>query len=451
MSTAFLARLVALAFLTSLICSSPISAQQSASPPPASPTPEDNPVVPILPPHNNPALRRTITVDEAVQSALRQASPYTQAQLEERIAREDVRQSRIAFLPQLTMPLTSQMFSSTRINDETLWLINATGEIDLSGRLRATLRRDRHLLAAAQAGTLSTRRALALATVDAYYALMFATEKLHLAQQTLSLADAFEQLTGERLARKEGEESDALRARTQVVKRRDELEQARAGEVAASAALSSLTGNDFAITIPVSDIERDIPTASDFGNYTEALLDARPELRQLDAQREAAHAEIRAARGERLPQLFYSASTGYDASDLRRITRYAAPSVALGISIPIFDFGHSRSRETQARLRAESLQQQREYTLRLLRQEFYTARAVALSALTRIKQTQAGIESAQRNFTLIFERYRQNNATITDVVDAQDELAEANLAYYQAIIDYRTSRVRLETSIGQKP
>ena len=51
--------------------------------------------------------------------------------------------------------------------------------------------------------------------------------------------------------------------------------------------------------------------------------------------------------------------------------------------------------------------------------------------------------------TLIFARYRAKKATITDVVDAQAAYAEARIAYFQAIIDYRTSRIRLESTLGQ--
>ncbi|MBA2504106.1 MAG: TolC family protein [Pyrinomonadaceae bacterium] len=456
MNTAFLARLSALACLILLICSSQIRAQQSSTPTPpvVSSTPDGSTAaeppadpVPLL--QNDSTSRRTLTVDEAVRFALRQASPYTQAQLEERIAQEDLRQSRIAFLPQFTMPLTSELFSSSRVNDETLWLANATGEIDVSGRLRAAHRRNRHLLTAAEAGTLAARRAVALATVDAYYALMFATERLHVAQETLSLAVAVEQIVRERFARGEGEETDALRARTQVAARRDELSQSRAGETAANATLSSLTGGNFTTVARVSDIARDVPEVSDFSDYTETLLELRPELRQADAQREAALADARAARRERFPQMIYSVSGGYDASDVRRITRYADPAVALGVSIPLFDWGQSRSREAQARLRAESFEMQRDYTRRALRQEFYAARAVALSALARIKETRIGVESARQHFALVFALFRRNDAPITDLVDAQDALAEANLAHYQAITDYRTSRVRLETTIGR--
>jgi outer membrane protein TolC len=408
---------------------------------------------------------RSLTVEEAIALALAQTNAYRQAQLDERIAAQDVRQARAAFLPQLTMPLTyfgttpSQVraegeplvysyVSSSAIN-ETIGLANAAGEIDISGRLRASLRSKQHLLEAARAGTLAARRALVLETVDGYYGLVLARQRRRLAEETLSLAEGFLKVTEGMIQRGEGEESDVLRARAQVSARRDELEQARAGETAAMDVLRVLTGVDFATPIDVSRITQDLPTAIDFSNYTEELIKSRPELTLIDEQKRAALAEARVARGERLPQLSYNLNGGFDAGDFKPLKRYAGGSATVTLTIPVFDFGASRSREAQARLRAQQLEALRESTLRLLRQEFYTARATALSALTRIKETEAGATAAQQAMTLVFARYRAKKATLTDVVDAQAAYAEARMAYFQAIIDYRTSRIRLEATLGQ--
>jgi outer membrane protein len=408
---------------------------------------------------------RSLTVDEAIALALGQTNAYRQAQLDERIAAQDVKQARTAFLPQLTVPLTyfgttpSQVrgldepltfsyVSSSAIN-ETIGLAQATGEIDLSGRLRASLRRSRHLLNAARAGTLVTRRQLVLETVDAYYGLVLARQRRRLAEETLSLAEGFLKVTEGMLQRGEGEESDVLRARAQAATRRDELEQARAGESAAMDVLRVFTGVDFATPIDPSRIALDLPTTADFGNYTDELIKSRPELAQIDSQKRAALEEARVARAERLPQLAYTLNGGFDAADFKPLKRYAGGSATVTLTIPVFDFGASKSRETQAQLRAQQLDAQRENAVRLLKQEFYTARATALSALVRIREAENAATLAQQNMTLVFARYRAKKATITDVVDAQAAYAEARLAYFQAIIDYRTSRIRLESTLGK--
>ena len=410
---------------------------------------------------------QAMTLQEAIQLALKQTSAFQQAQFDERIAREDVRQARAAFLPKLTVPLTYFGTTPSRVRDpgepptfsyassvainETVALLNAGGEIDLSGRLRAALRRSNELLAAARAGTLVARRALVINTVDAYYGMVLARQKRRLAEETLSLAEGFVKVAEGIAGRGEDESggADALRARAQVVQRRDELQQARAGESAAMDILRVLTGVEFNTQINVTSINENIPTVSDFESYTEEQIRTRPELQQIEAQRRAALADARAARADRLPQMTYNVNGGFDAGDIHQLNRFSGGSAIVTLTVPVFDFGASRSRETQARLRAEQLDSQRELAMRQLRQEFYTARAAALAALARVRDAQSGVTAAQQNLTLIFARYRVKKASITDVVDAQAAYAEARMAYAQAIVDYHTARVRLEANPGQ--
>lgn len=471
--------IVLLAFLCLVVLQTPVNAQQAPPSPTPSPTPtpagDDQPPVRQVdkPPAGfdrplgatGPA--QQLSVDDAVALALKQASPYTTAQVDEAVAAENVKQARAAFLPQISIPLTYfgttpslyrpegeprtfSYVSSSAIN-ETIAHAAVTGEIDISGRLRATLQRNRELLAAAKAGTLVARRALVLNTVDAFYGLVLARQRRRLAEETLSLAEGFVKVVEGRAQRGEDESggSDLIRARTQVFARRDELELARATEAAATDVLRSLTGVNYATPIDVTRIAKDLPTTVDFSSYTEELLRTRPELAALDAQKRGASADARAARSERLPQLSYSVNGGFDAGDFTPLGRYAGGSALVSLAIPVFDFGASKSRESQARLRARSIDLQREIVMTFLQQEFYTARTSAMVALTRIPLTEAGSNEAQRGLTLVFAQYRAKNATITDVVDAQAAYAAARMAYYQAIIDYRVARVRLEQDLGK--
>lgn len=474
----------ALLLFTCLLCSAQkLSAQQPSASRPQTPSAPDQTTQPAARPTDNQDTRRVegpprgfeqargearaLTIDEAIALSLRQASIYQQTEIDERIAAEDVKQSRAAMFPQFSVPLTYfgttpsryrvegepptfSYVSSSAIN-ETVALLQASGEIDISGRLRAQLRRSRYLLEAARAGTLISRRALALNTVDAYYNLVLARQRRQLAEETLSLAEGFLKVVEGRMQRGEDESegADILRARAQLATRRDELEQARAAESGAMDVLRVLTGVNFKTAIDVQRISQTVPTANDFSSYTEELLKSRPELAQVDAQQRAAREEARAARRERLPQFAYNINGGFDAGDFRPLTKYSGGSATVTLTIPIFDFGASKSRETQARLRAQSLDVQREITLRALQQEFYTSRAIALSALTRIRETEAGASEAQKNMMLIFANYRMKKANITDVVDAQAAYAEARMAYFQAIVDYRTARFRLEQNLGQ--
>src|SRR6266566_7638738 len=146
-----------------------------------------------------------LTLDDALRLANALASSLTQAGLNEKIAAEDVRQAQAAFLPRVTAPLSylytspalglppgtprTQSFLANNAINEYQAYVNVAGDLDIAGRLRATLGRSRALLEAAHAGTEVARRALVQAVIDAYYGLSLATAQLRAAEQNLAAAE----------------------------------------------------------------------------------------------------------------------------------------------------------------------------------------------------------------------------------------------------------------------
>ncbi len=410
-----------------------------------------------------------LTRDEAVRLALGQASAFRQAGLGERIAAEDVRQARAAFLPHVaavpsviyTTPSIggnvatgtprAPSFIAANAVSEFQALANITGELDLSGRLRATLNRNAALLEAARAGTEVARRTLIQAIDDAYFGLALASARRGAAEQNLSAAEEFERATSLLLSAGEVAPVDLTRARLQTNTRRDELEQARANEAVAGDSLRIFVGYDFSQPIATTDLLIQMPQLGEVESVTAEAIQRRPEFAQFDAQRRAAELDIRVARAERRPQVTYNISGGFDADSLRppRIGQHAGASATIGVSIPIFDAGISRSRARQAELRAQVAESTRLASLRSFAQAFYSARTQAFSAEARIRLASNGIRDAESNLTASLARYRAGEASIIEVTDAQNMLITQRTNFYQAIFDYQTARARLMQATGR--
>lgn len=403
---------------------------------------------------------RTLSVEQAVTLALENAATLRVAQFEELSAAQDVKQAHAEMLPQFSLPLTywgttpstvrapeepliASFVAASAIN-ESIGSLAATGTIDVSGKLRASLRRARALLVAAHAGTLAARRSLALETIDAYYGLVLTRQKRRLADETLAVAASFVAVTEEQFKLGLAVESDVLRARSAAHSRRDELIQAQLVESVTMNQLRVLTGIDYKTHIAVVRLTENVPKTSDFLTYHEDVVLNRPELTQLDAQRRAAFEEASAARRELRPQVTYALNGGFDAANFKPLGRYSGGAAIVTLNIPIFNFGASKSRETQALLRARSLEAQREVAVRGLKQEFYAARSGALSALDRIKESDQAAVAAQENLRLVYAGYRAQKATLLEVIDAQSNFSSTRNEYYQAIADYHSARARLE-------
>lgn len=418
-------------------------------------------------PLTNQSASGVLTLDEALRLANAQASNFQQAGLNEKIAAEDVRQAQSAFLPHVSAPLSylytspalglppgtprAQSFIANNAISEYQSYLNVSGNIDIAGRLRATLARNRALLEAAHAGTEVARRALAQAVIDAYYGLALATAQRSAAEQNLAAAEEFERITSLLLSGGEVASVDLTRAQLQTIGRRDELQRARANEEVAAGSLRVLVGYDFTQPISATDLALAAPVDFEFQQFKVKDVSRRPEFAQFEAELRAANQDIRIARADRLPQLSYSMLGGLDTDSLRppRLKEHTGVSAAFSLTIPIFDWGASRSKERQARLRAQIAENERTIALRGFTQQFYAAQAQVTSAATRIKLAGTGVTTAQSNLNASIARYRAGEAQIIEVTDALTTLAAQRFALYQAIFDYQTALARLRQATGQ--
>lgn len=415
----------------------------------------------------SPSPPTQLSLDEALRLANAQASTYQTAVLNERIAAEDVQQAQAAFLPKVSTPLSyiytspalglppgeprTQSFISADAIGVTDALVNVSGDFDIAGRLRASLARNRALLAAAHAGTEAARRALAQAVIEAYYGLALADAQRRAAEGNLTAAEEFERITSLLFSGGEVASVDVTRAHLQTLKRRDEMQRARANEEVAAGALRVFVGYEFSRPINTADLALAIPIDSEYLQFKADEVSRRPEFVQLEQQLRAAQQEIRIARADRLPSLSYSLNGGFDTDSVRppRLKEHTGVQGIITFSIPIFDWGATRSRERQARLRVDLAENERTVALRGFTQQFYASRAQVDSATARIALAREGVTSAQDNVTASIARYRAGEAQIVEVTDAQTTLVEQRNALYQAIFDYQTALARLKQATGR--
>jgi outer membrane protein TolC len=408
-----------------------------------------------------------LTLDEALRLADTQASSFQSALLNERIAAEDVRQARAAFLPKVSTVLSyiyttpalglppgeprgPAFITSDGIGVSDA-LVNVSGDFDIAGKLRATLARNRALLAAAHAGTDAAKRALVSAVIESYYGLALAIAQRQAAEENLKAAQDFEHTTSLLLSGGEVAPVDLTRAQLQTLARRDALEKARADEQVAAGALRVLVGYDFTQPITTTDLALAVPNATEVQQFKADDVVRRPEVVQLEQQLRAAQQEIKVARADRLPSLSYSINSGFDTDSLKspRLKEHTGASAAISLTIPIFDWGASRSRERQARLRVDAAENERTLALRGFTQQFYAARAQTASAALRIDLAREGVIKAQDNLTASIARYRAGEASIVEVTDAETTLVERRSELYQAIFDYQTALALLRQTTGQ--
>ena len=400
-----------------------------------------------------------MSLTTAMSTAMQQVSTLRQAEIDQQIAEEDLRQARAALLPRVRDSFTITYNSRSRGTPDPSFiaanavheyqnLLGVTGDFNLG--LVAAVRRSRALLDAARAGTEIARRALVRGVNEAYYGAALATAKRIAAEQSLAAAEEFERVTDLNYRAGEVPEVDAIRARLQTAARRDELAQAKSAEVIANASLGTLLGSGITNAPSIEPLPQAI-NPQEIQTLTAANVTRRPEFTQLDAQVRAAEADVGVSRGEFLPRITYSVDTGFDSTSLQPdvVREHRGILATANVDIPIFDWGASFSRIRQAKLRERGARLQRDLTMRDLYLQYATARQEALTAAERVANARRAVADAERNANISISRYRAGEAPILEATDALTQLATQRLTLQQALFDYQTARARLLEAVGQ--
>jgi outer membrane protein len=412
-----------------------------------------------------PLVSPPMSLATATNAALQQVSEFQQAQIDEQIAAEDLRQARTALLPRVRDAFTVTYnspahrpqggidpsipsFIGANAIHEYENLLGVTG--DLNFGLFAAITRARAMLRAAHAGTEIARRAFIRGVSDVYYSAALATARRRTAEQSLAAAEEFERITTLNVKAGEVPEVDAIRARLQTAARRDEVAQAIRDEAIANASLGTLLGSGI-VTPPSIEVLPPTVDSSDIETLAAAGVARRPEFAQLAAQTEAARADISVARADFLPRITYSVDTGFDAPSLASdsIDEHRGVLATANIDVPIFDWGATRSRLRQAELRAQATEVQRQLLMRDLYLQFATARQEAITAAERVENARRAVGDAERDVSISIAQYRAGEGPISLATDAQTTLAAQRLALQQALYDYQIARAHLREAAGE--
>jgi outer membrane protein TolC len=249
--------------------------------------------------------------------------------------------------------------------------------------------------------------------------------------------------------------SDVIKAELQMQERRRQLLEAQLGFLNSRLDLAVLIFPDFNDNYEVADdLHSAVPLPALAEVQQQAARD-NPDLRAALAAVREAGSGVTAARAGYLPSLALDYWYGNDAP------RFAANSVINGqkfsnfgssasatLSIPIWNWGATQSRIKQAELRRSQAQRELSLAQRKLLAEIRSLYAEAETALNELAGLNRSAELAAESLRLITLRYKDGEATVLEVVDAQTTNALANSAYQDGAVRYRVALANLQTLTG---
>tara|TARA_R110002049_G_scaffold234642_1_gene407893 strand:+ start:1729 stop:2664 length:936 start_codon:yes stop_codon:yes gene_type:complete len=189
---------------------------------------------------------------------------------------------------------------------------------------------------------------------------------------------------------------------------------------------------------------------------TELLLDANLEYQQLDKSLELSIIDQKLIKAEYFPTL--SANFGYNYLGQANEFGDFNPDIyqgqwsgtwGLSMSIPIFDGFQRRNRLKQKEFATEQLELDRE-TLKLnITKDFGDAKEQLILSNSQIESQESNMALAQENYTGIKTSYNEGVANLTELLDSEFALRQAQSNYLNALLQSKVAEVTLLKSSGR--
>lgn len=209
------------------------------------------------------------------------------------------------------------------------------------------------------------------------------------------------------------------------------------------------------IELPTTELTevKNLPSFADTVN-----LSGRTEIKLLDVQRELLGLQKKAYISEYYPTLALSAnysSTGQsDKFDLfKRKSNstafwYDASAIGLTLRIPIFDGFATRSRVRQANVDILKAEEDRRETTNALNLAYENAKIALRNSINTINSQRQNVQLAEEIYQSTQNNYNNGLAALTDLLDTENALTEAQNSYTQALLNYKIAEIQLIKSNG---
>jgi outer membrane protein TolC len=410
-----------------------------------------------------------LTLTDALARARSNSVAFQAALTDQGIAQNDRVQAGAALLPSVTYNNT---FTYTQGNGTTVGRFIANNGVHeylsqgnvhqaVGVSLVADYRRAGALASLARAKAEIAGRGLVVAVVQNFYGLIDTQSKYANVQRASAEAERFLQLSQKLENGGEVAHSDVIKAQIQYDDRQRDLREAKLAMDRSRLDLAVLLFPDFNENFTVVD-EAQVPPLMSFEEFVHAAESKNPEVRAATAALQASRYEHSSARGGYLPTLLLDYFYGIDAKNFATHFINTDPSIGpvgvklpnLGYSvvatlnIPIWNWGATHSKVVQADLRQKLAARELSLAQRKLLADMRSLYGEAEASRSELELLQSSADLAAESLRLVNLRYQAGEATVLEVVDAQNTLTQARNAYSDGQLRYRNALANLQTLTG---
>ena len=252
------------------------------------------------------------------------------------------------------------------------------------------------------------------------------------------------------LARRKGGvalREDVLRAQVQISESREALVLARENEFDAVARLNNAMGRNAGWPLEVIDLEIQPPLPGALAQLLERAAAQRPEVGLARQAVAASQDDWQAARGGFLPRVFVRGSAGH--TDGQNVIAGWQEGAGLHLETPLYAGGLHRGELRSAAAEIEAAIADAQTILDAISLQVNLAYRGVMATNERIELSRIAVAQADENLRLVRVRYRNGDATPTDIVDSEAALTRSQQRFFSATYAYLAALARLNYAMGQ--
>jgi len=409
----------------------------------------------------------TITLQDALARARANEPQYRTALTNYGVARQNTVQSRAALLPNVNYNAQYLYTQGDGAGNPRYIANNGVHEYVSQGVVHQTLslqnaaeyRLARAQEALAKANAEIATRGLVVTVTRAYYGFVVAQRKYSTAQRAAAEAEHFFDVTQKLEHGGEVAHSDTIKAQLQQQQQQRALQDAQLEMDRSRMELAVIIFPNFNENFSAID---DLENLQPLPSFQEAEAQAgkqNPQLAAALASLRAANQEVAVAWNSFLPSLGFDYFYGIDANQFatkgiddsvfphRRVDNLGY-SAAATLDIPIWNWGAGRSKVKSAHLQRDQAKLELSFAQRKMVADLKTFYSEAQTGRSELESLRQSVDLAAESLRLTTLRYQAGEATVLEVVDAQNTLTLAQNALGDGQIRYRVAVANLQTLTG---
>ncbi|NRF39359.1 TolC family protein [Pedobacter foliorum] len=207
------------------------------------------------------------------------------------------------------------------------------------------------------------------------------------------------------------------------------------------------------ITLPRTELTEvtQLPALSDSLNF-----DNRTEIKLLDIKDKLLSLQRKAYVAEYYPNLSLTGNYTYSSqannfdflTTNRKAIGFDASAIGLTLKIPIFNGFSTRSKVRQADVDIKKAKEDRKESTNSLNLAYENAKLQLRDNISTINAQKKNAELANEIYKSTQNNYNNGLANLTDLLDTENSLTEAQNSYIQALLNYKIAEIQLIKSNG---